>query len=62
MSKPTIDNSETAVVVIREGDIVLFPHWLHHSVAENTSDSERISIAFNVMFEDYVENMSPPMW
>lgn len=62
VSQPTIDNAETADVVIREGDIVLFPHWLNHSVAENTSDSERISIAFNVMFEDYVENMSPPMW
>jgi uncharacterized protein (TIGR02466 family) len=30
------------------GGIILFPSWLYHSVLENLSDNERISIAFNI--------------
>ena len=31
-----------------EGRLVLFPSWLEHSVEQNLSDGERISISFNV--------------
>lgn len=31
-----------------EGGLILFPSWLTHSVEENKSNSDRISIAFNV--------------
>jgi uncharacterized protein (TIGR02466 family) len=33
-----------------DGDIILFPSWLQHGTYENTSDEERISIAFNIDF------------
>ncbi|MCH9675404.1 MAG: hypothetical protein K0U93_28455 [Gammaproteobacteria bacterium] len=32
------------------GDIVLFRSWLRHSVSASESDSERVSIAFNLIF------------
>ena len=31
--------------------IILFPSWLEHSVAENKSDDERITVAFNIMLD-----------
>jgi len=34
----------------RDGDIVLFPAWLSHNTIKNTTDTPRISIAFNVDF------------
>lgn len=30
-----------------EGQLIIFPSWLSHSVEKNESDSDRISIAFN---------------
>ena len=56
------ETSETARLLVETGDIVLFPHWLNHSVVANTSNEDRISIAFNIMFKDYVETMTRPMW
>jgi uncharacterized protein (TIGR02466 family) len=57
--------AETAEVVhadVNPGDLVLFPHWLTHSVKENKSSRERISIAFNIMFSNYMSDMVKPMW
>lgn len=34
-----------------EGRLVLFPGWMEHGVFENTTDSERVSVSFNVYFE-----------
>jgi hypothetical protein len=31
-------------------------------VPVNRSTAERISISFNVMFTNYTETMSPPLW
>jgi uncharacterized protein (TIGR02466 family) len=39
----------------REGRMVLFPSWLRHHVPINDSQSDRISIAFNLMFERFAE-------
>lgn len=61
-SGSSLMTSESVNLMVEEGDLVIFPHWLMHSVEKNKSDTERISIAFNVMFNDYVETMSPPMW
>lgn len=58
----TIDNAEDISLTVDSGDLVIFPHWLRHNVSANTSTVERVSIAYNIMFEDYVENMSKPMW
>ena len=37
-------------LIPKDGDIILFPAWLQHGTYENTSDEERISIAFNIDF------------
>jgi uncharacterized protein (TIGR02466 family) len=47
---------------VKPGRLVLFPSWLQHSVPTNKSAGDRITIAFNLMFQDYVERASPPLW
>lgn len=32
----------------KEGSLLFFPAWMEHSVEQNLSDEERISIAYNV--------------
>jgi len=40
-------NSESYIVKIKEGTIVIFPSHLEHSVEKNISNDKRYSIAFN---------------
>jgi uncharacterized protein (TIGR02466 family) len=40
-------NSEFWTIDMKKGDIVLFPSNIYHEVAQNNSDAERISLAFN---------------
>lgn len=47
---------------IKEGRFVLFPAWLVHSVGVNRSDEHRISISYNIMFSNFSETMSAPLW
>ena len=47
---------------VKEGRFVLFPSWLVHSVPVNRSEDHRISISYNIMFSNYAETMSPPLW
>ena len=35
-------------IVPDDGDIVLFPSWLVHSTKKNTTDEQRIGVAFNI--------------
>jgi uncharacterized protein (TIGR02466 family) len=35
-------------IIPQDGDIILFPAWLAHSTVKNTSDEDRVSIAFNL--------------
>ena len=42
--------------------MVLFPSWLRHNVPANDGQTERISIAFNLMFKDFAETLAAPMW
>ncbi len=58
----TADNTDQVVVKVRDGTLLLFPAWLEHSVDENRSAEERISVSFNVMFTGYSETISKPMW
>ena len=60
--EPTHETAETINLIVNPGDLVIFPHWLVHSVAANTSGRERISIACNVMFSNYMSEMVKPMW
>ena len=55
-------NSRNADLAARDGLLLLFPAWLHHSVTGNTGDSERISISFNIMFERFGEDLARPKW
>ena len=47
---------------VKAGSLIFFPSWLYHSVDDNRSAEERISVAFNAMFLPYVEEMSAPNW
>lgn len=39
----------------KEGRMLLFPSLLSHGVNMNQSDSDRISISFDLVFSDYIE-------
>lgn len=56
------ENAWEMHVGVKEGQLVLFPAWLPHSVAKNTSDKERISVSFNIMFPNFGRTMSAPKW
>ena len=46
--KPNKLNSNSHSIIPKEGLLVLFPSYLHHSVDMNTSNEERIVISFNI--------------
>lgn len=46
----------------RAGRMVLFPAWLKHTVPANQGNEDRISISFNLMFNNFTETMASPMW
>jgi uncharacterized protein (TIGR02466 family) len=46
----------------KEGRLLIFPAWLRHSVPANDGQSERISISFNLMFDNFTETMASPLW
>jgi uncharacterized protein (TIGR02466 family) len=58
----TADNTDQVVVRVRNGTLLAFPAYLRHSVDANASEQERISISFNIMFSDFTENLSKPLW
>ena len=58
----TGENTDQAVVQVRNGTLLLFPAWLPHSVDANSSDQSRISVSCNIMFRGYTETMSKPLW
>ncbi len=45
---PTKLNAEEVNITPQEGMLVLFPSYLHHAVAENISEKERVVVSFNV--------------
>ena len=47
---------------VRAGQLIVFPSWLVHSVLANPSEAVRISVSFNIMFSDFVENIARPKW
>jgi len=58
----TQENSSTINVDAKTGRLVVFPAWLKHSVAPNQSGVERVTIAVNMMFTDFSQTMSRPLW
>jgi uncharacterized protein (TIGR02466 family) len=41
-------NSNSASIKITEGDLLIFPAYLPHSVEENKSDEDRVIVSFNI--------------
>ena len=35
---------------LNDGDLIVFPGWVPHDVGPNTSNKQRINIAFNISF------------
>ena len=48
IEKPTDLNIRVVSLDINEGDLLLFPGYLPHKVAQNESGQDRIVISFNV--------------
>ncbi len=55
-------NTRDVHLTVRNGSLVLFPSWLSHSVAPSQSETDRLSISVNIMFDSFAEEMSPPKW
>jgi uncharacterized protein (TIGR02466 family) len=55
-------NANNMTIEVLPGRMILFPAWLTHAVAINATPHDRISIAFNLMFRNYVADASPAMW
>ncbi len=60
--EPNRYNGNEAAIMAKEGRFILFPAWLRHGVPTNQSGQDRVSIAFNVMFGSFAEQMSMPLW
>jgi uncharacterized protein (TIGR02466 family) len=58
----TAENTDQVVVNVKNGTLLLFPAYLEHSVDSNTSDEERVSVSFNLMFSSFTENLAKPLW
>ena len=58
----TAENAGQIHLGVKEGMLIMFPAWLAHSVPVNSSARERISLAFNVMFKRFGEEMGAPKW
>lgn len=58
----TAANTDQVVVSVQNGTLLVFPSYLQHSVDANLSGEERISISFNIMFSDFTEHLSKPLW
>ncbi len=58
----TAENTDQVVVKVHDGTLLMFPSYLEHSVDANTSDEERVSVSFNVMFSCFTERLSKPLW
>ena len=46
--KGTELNSNMASIKVNEGDLLIFPAYLPHSVEKNNSDEDRVIISFNI--------------
>lgn len=55
-------NTDQVVVRVRNGTLLVFPSYLHHSVDANTSGETRVSVSFNLMFSAITAALSKPLW
>lgn len=62
VKKMIYENTDHVVAQVETGTMLLFPSWLRHSVPPNQGKDRRISISFNIMFLQFAETMSKPLW
>ena len=55
-------NTDQVVVRVKNGTLLVFPSYLHHSVAANASGETRVSVSFNLMFSAFTAALSKPLW
>jgi uncharacterized protein (TIGR02466 family) len=48
IEKYTEYSSEAVTIKPEEGDLLIFPSYLYHSVSENLSEDDRVVVSFNV--------------
>ena len=58
----TAENTDQVVVGVQNGTLLIFPSYLQHSVDNNRSEQERVSVSFNIMFSGFTERLSKPLW
>ena len=58
----TAANTDQVVVQVRNGTLLVFPSYLHHSVDANASGETRVSVSFNLMFSAFTTALSKPLW
>src|SRR5262245_15509649 len=58
----TAQSTDQVVVRVRDGTLLMFPACLPHSVDQNGSGRERISVSFNIMFSSFAEVLAKPLW
>lgn len=55
-------NTDQVVVRVKDGTLLVFPSYLHHSVDANASGETRVSLSFNLMFSTFTAALSKPLW
>lgn len=55
-------NGNVVSFEVKPGRLLVFPAWLAHSVPGNRSQHNRISMSFNLMFRNYADEISAPLW
>ena len=60
--RQNVYNANMIELETKPGRLVLFPAWLKHDVPTNLSERERISVSFDMMFPQFTETMSMPLW
>ena len=58
----TAANTDQVVMQVRDGTLLIFPSYLHHSVDANGSGKTRVSLSFNLMFSAFASALSRPLW
>ena len=58
----TAANTDQVVMQVRNGTLLVFPSYLHHSVDANASGETRVSLSFNLMFSAFTSALSRPLW
>jgi len=63
LSPPTLGGvGNRSEVPVREGTLLVFPAWIEHGMERHSNDTPSVSIGFDLMFGNFTETMSKPLW